>query len=467
MDVGEIEALGPALDGYLEEFGDCFGRVEPRGHLRTYVEGQLSDLPRKTVEPIALAAGVPPRTLQRFLSAARWDEGAMRDRVQRIVARDHAHPLAVGIFDETSHPKKGEKTPGVKRQYCGATGKTDNCAVTVHLAYATPDASDPSGCTGGFRALLDGGLFLPEDWAADRERCRAAGIPDDVVHRTKWRIALGLLDRAAGNGVALPWVTFDEGYGQAPEFLHALDDRGQSYVGEVPCCFTGWCDPPPVLHEEPRGDRRPGNPGGGGGRMGRPRKFPRLADGARAASSVEDLVRHSPAFAAQAWQTFHVKDTTKGPAVWRAKAAMFHPKRDGLPARAHWLVVAQNALDEAEVKYFASNAPPGTPPEVLLHVAFSRWPVERCFEDQKTELGMDHFEARNYTALIRHLAITAVTFLFLSRVRQGYQQRRGEKTGRLGRGGPDGVPGPHRRRRPDPRPVDGRGAAAGVLAAAG
>lgn len=465
MDAGEIEALGPALDQYLGEFGDCFGRVEPREHLRTYVEGQMSDLPRKTVEPIALAAGVPPRTLQQFLSAGTWDAGAMRDRLQQLVARDHAHPLAVGIIDETSYPKKGEKTPGVKRQYCGATGKTDNCAVTVHLGYATPDASDPSGSTGGFRALLDGELFLPEDWAADRERCRAAGIPDSVGHRTKWRIALGLLDRAAGNGVVLPWVTFDEGYGQAPEFLHALDDRGQLYVGEVPCCFTGWCDPPPVLHEEcrPRGGEA------GKGRTGRPRKFPRPADGAPAASSVEDLVRHSPAFASQPWQAFHVKDTTKGPAVWRAKAAPFYLKRDGLPTRAQWLVVAQNVLDEAEVKYFVSNAPPGTPPEVLLHVAFSRWPVERCFEDQKTELGMDHFEARNYTAMVRHLAVTAVTFLFLSRVRQS-RQRRGEKTGRTGRGGPerpDGVPGPHRRRRPDPRPVDGGGTAAAVPAAAG
>jgi hypothetical protein len=166
-----------------------------------------------------------------------------------------------------------------------------------------------------------------------------------------------------------------------------------------------------------------------------------------------------------------VKDTTKGPAVWRVRVAPFHLKRDGLPTRAHWLVVAQNVPDEGEVKYFASNAPAGTPLEVLLHVAFSRWPVERCFQDQKTELGMDHFEARNYTALMRHLAITAVTFLFLSRVRQAYRQgKRGGKTGRPGRGGPerpDGVPGPHRRRRPGPRPVDGRGAAAGVLAAAG
>jgi len=105
MDACEIEALGPTLDGYLQEFEDCFGRVEPREHLRTYMEGQLSDLPRKSIEPIALATGVPPRTLQQFLSAAKWQEGMMRDRLQQIVARDHAHPLAVGVFDETSFPK--------------------------------------------------------------------------------------------------------------------------------------------------------------------------------------------------------------------------------------------------------------------------------------------------------------------------------------------------------------------------
>jgi SRSO17 transposase len=145
MDADEIEALGPALDAYLSEFDDCFGRVEPRAHLRTYVAGQLSGLPRKSVEPIALAAGVPPRTLQQFLSDAKWQQGMMRDRLQQLVARDHADPLAVGLIDETSAPKKGDQTPGVQRQHCGATGKIDNCVVTVHLGYATG---------GGFHATL-------------------------------------------------------------------------------------------------------------------------------------------------------------------------------------------------------------------------------------------------------------------------------------------------------------------------
>jgi SRSO17 transposase len=420
MDADGIEALGPELDRYLSEFGDCFGRIEPRDHLLTYVCGQLSDLPRKSVEPIALAAGTPPRTLQHFLSDASWRQGMMRDRLQQIVARDHSHPLAVGVIDETSCAKKGEQTPGVKRQYCGATGKTDNCCVTVHLAYATPER---------FHAMLDGELFLPADWSDDRERCDAAGIPRDMVHRTKWRIALELLDRATANGVELPWLTFDEGYGCCPELLHALDDRGQSYVAEVPKTFTGWCVKPKLLHRE----HHPLD------RTGRPRTFPRLAESARPASTVQNLSDCSSAFTRQPWQTFHVKDTAKGPSVWQARIVPFHLKRDGLPTtRPHWLVVARNVMDPDEIKYFVSNAPAGTPAEVILHVAFGRWPVERCFQDQKTELGLDHFEVRNYQSLIRHLLITAVTFLFLSKVRH---DRRGEKSG------PDRVPGPRRRRR--------------------
>jgi SRSO17 transposase len=439
MDAKEIEALGPRLDRFLDEFNDCFGRVEPAAHLRTYVRGQFSDLPRKSIEPIALAADTPPRTLQQFLSAAHWQEGLMRDRLQEIVARDHAHPLAVGIFDETGYPKKGDQTPGVKRQYCGASGKTDNCAVTVHLGYATPD---------GFHALLDGELFLPQDWSADRERCQAAGIPDTMVHRTKWNIALELLDRAVANGVRFPWLTFDEGYGQAPEFLHELDDRGQSYVAEVPACFTGWCKRPPLLHREHHARDS----------MGRPRTFPRLAAAAPTASAVADLCRHSPAFTGQSWQTFHVKDTAKGPAVWRVKVAPLHLKRNGLPTRPHWLIIAQNVLNELEVKYFVSNAPPGIPMEVMLHVAFCRWPVERCFQDQKTELGMDHFEVRNYRSLMRHLTITAVSFLFLADFRR---KHRGEKTG------PDDLPDSRRRRRDDSRATDARQPSAELFAAAG
>jgi SRSO17 transposase len=131
MDAAEIRSLQPRLRKFLRQFDDCFARRDTRQHLRTYVDGQLSDLPRKSVEPIAMAADVPPRTLQQFLNSFVWDQEQMVDVLQLRVARNHTSDRSIGILDETACPKKGDRTPGVQRQWCGATGKTDNCIVTV------------------------------------------------------------------------------------------------------------------------------------------------------------------------------------------------------------------------------------------------------------------------------------------------------------------------------------------------
>ena len=184
--VQQLRKLRPRLRQFLKRFDDCFPRKDTRAHLPVYVSGQLSDIPEKSVEPIAINAGVPVRTLQEFLSQHAWDHDKARDRLQQIVRDEHAGPNAIAVFDETSDVKKGDKTPGVQRQWCGAVGKTENCIVTVHLAYARD----------GFHCLLDGELFLPESWSDDRDRCREAGIPDDMVYRPKWKIALELYDRA-------------------------------------------------------------------------------------------------------------------------------------------------------------------------------------------------------------------------------------------------------------------------------
>ena len=130
MDSAEIRRLKPKLRKYLQEYGDCFGRKDTRGHLTTYVAGQLSKLDRKSVEPIALAAGVAPRTLQQFLNFLEWDQEQLIDTLQWRVARDHTSQRSIGLIDETSCAKKGDKTPGVQRQWCGATGKKDNCVTT-------------------------------------------------------------------------------------------------------------------------------------------------------------------------------------------------------------------------------------------------------------------------------------------------------------------------------------------------
>lgn len=389
MEAADVLDVGKRLHLFMGEFDECFGRPEPADHAERYVRGQQLNLPRKSMEPMADEAGIDPRALQKFLGQHRWDHRLMTTRLQQAVMRDHAHPQAIGIVDESSFAKKGDKTPGVHRQHCGSTGKIDNCVVTTHLAYATPD---------GFHTLLSSALFLPEEWSNDRERCRDAGIPNDLVHRTKWEIALELHQEARTNGVHFAWLTADEFYGRPVEFHLELSRRGQNYVLEVPRNFWGWCRKPELLHKDHHG------------LTGRKLKAKNPS-----VSTVENLAAHSPAFGKSPWVQFLIKEGEKGPVVWEAKAAPFYLKdQDGLPTRAHLLIVARNVQNPEEVKYFVSNAPANTPLTTLLAVAFARWHVERCFQDQKTELGMGHFEVRNYTSLVRHLTLTAVSFLFLA-----------------------------------------------------
>jgi SRSO17 transposase len=417
MDADTVLQIKPALAQYLHEFDGCFGRVTARRHLDTYMLGQLGPLKRKSIEPMADASGTPPRTLQEFLGLYRWDESAMRDRLQQRVAQRHGHPHSVGIIDETSFVKKGDQTAGVQRQHCGAVGKQENCVVSVHLGYATPE----------FHTLLDGELYLPKDtWGADRERCRDAGIPDTVVYRSKWQIGVEQLDRARGNGVRFAWLTFDEGYGGKPPFLRELDRRGQNYVAEIPKSFRVWTRPPEVLYRaHEQAEAHPG----------RPRKLPRLKVKNNPTVEVRNVATYSPMFRRDEGQNYRVKDGSKGPMVWQVRRIrVWLEDENGLPTAPHILLVARNVLHPEEVKYFLSNAPQDTPTETLLLVAFSRWKIERMFEDGKGELGMNHFEVRKYLSLRRHLILSCVSYQFLA---EFHQEHRGEKSR------PDGLPGLH------------------------
>ncbi|MEP0060207.1 IS701 family transposase [Rhodopirellula bahusiensis] len=405
MDVDDLEQLEDRLDAYLARFGDCFGRSDTRAHLTTYVRGQLSDLDAKSVEPIALQAGTPVRTLQEFLAQHRWNEDALRRRLIHIVRDEHVTANTVAIIDETSDVKKGDKTPGVQRQWCGKVGKQENCIVTVHLAAATED----------FHCMVDGELFLPESWSNDRQRCAAAGIPDEMVYRPKWQIALELLDRSEGEGIVFPWLTADEGYGGKPGFLEGLASRDQKFVLEVPRTFSVWEKPPEVTEQPYRK----------GGR-GRGRKTPRIKSGESLPRSVETVFWHGEAMKAKRWKRYRVKDGEKGPIIWEAKRVRVTLKgSDGLPGMSLWLVVARNVLD-GELKFFVSNASQFTSMAMLLQVAFQRWRVERCFEDQKQEVGLDCYEGRRYLGLKRHLIITSLSYLFLSQTcQQAWEKKYG------------------------------------------
>jgi SRSO17 transposase len=414
MDGDQIRAIEPLLREYVNRFSECFARRDTAAHFPRYVEGQLSDLQRKSVEPMALAMNVPVRTLQEFLSQHKWDHEAMRDRLQQIVRDEHGGGASgdgsagetIGIIDETSAVKKGDKTPGVQRQHCGAIGKQENCIVLVNLALARGD----------FHCLLDGELFLPKSWSDDRPRCQAAGIPGEMVYRPKSEIALEQYRQATSNGLVFDWLTFDEWYGAKPEFLRALDQETQKFVAEVPKNFRAWIDPPRVTN-------RPFHKG----KRGRGRKTPRIVAGEPKLQTVEQLAARHPALSDQDWQRWRVKDTQKGPVVWEVKHTLVVVKDErGLPGATYHLVVARNAAHPEEVKYFISNAPPQTQLETLLRVAFSRWRIERCYEDQKGEIGLTHFEGRRYVGLKRHLMLSCVSYLFLAKVRHSL---RGKKSG--------------------------------------
>jgi SRSO17 transposase len=398
----QLQALAPALTRFLEPFLFCCAYTQTFGHLGTYVHGLLSDLPRKSVEPIALKAGTPVRTLQEFLKDHDWDAGRVRERLQHQAAAllptlPDDDLGTVGLIDETSARKQGVNTPGVGRQYLGCLGKVENGIVTVHLGVSR----------GTYHSLLDFELYLPKDWSDDRRRCREAGIPDDVVYRPKWQIALEELDRAKGQGVPLDWLTFDEEYGKSPGFVAGLDERQLPFVGEVPKSFS-------CLAVTRRG-RPPA-----AGTKGRP---------------AAEVVRSASAFRGQAWRVLRLARRTLEDQVWRVKAArVWLSSAAGWSAGTYWLIWASNDTT-GEEKFFLSNAPEETAVEVLVRVAFRRACVEHSFRVCKSELGFSHFEGRNYGALLRHMSLCLVALAFVA----GHTERL--RGGKCGGDGGAGVPG--------------------------
>ena len=272
--------------------------------------------------------------------------------------------------------KKGDKTPGVQRQYLGCVGKVANAVVTVHLAVAH----------GAFKALLDSELYLPESWDTDRQRCREADIPDDVRYRSKWLIGLELIAKTETNGWKFDWLTFDEWYGGKPEFLLILDLAGMQYVGEVPKTFS--CRP-----------------------------------GRSQTSMSAEAVFFRPGVKQREARSFRLQQQTGPPAVWQAKVVDVALGQDRRPR--HRLLMARNR-ETGEIKYFISRTRRRVHVRRLLAVAFTRWNVEHVFRVGKSEVGLTHFEARSYVSLKRHLALCLVVVAFVA---LHTMRLRGEKSG--------------------------------------
>jgi SRSO17 transposase len=375
----EIADLGPVFAGYLKRFRDCFPQKRVAAHFDTFCRGLLSDMPRKSVEPIALESGTAVRTLQEFLATTQWDHEHARDRLQQrlaaVVADLPDDDLGtVGVIDETSCQKWGDQTPGVQRQYLGCVGKIDNGIVTVHIGVAK----------GTFQALLDADLYLSESWADDRPRCRNAGIPDDVGYRAKWRIALDQWIRLIDNGMSFDWLTFDEGYGSKVPFLWVLGMFGQKFVAEVPVNFTV---------------RRSAE-----GRAGRADEF-------------------QPAYHTEGWERFRIERKTQPKQVWRARSL-----RVWVAEGWHQLVTAVNEAT-GEVKFFVTNAVE-EPLSRVLQVAFRRATIEHAFRLAKQEAGLMHYEGRHYVGLVRHLVMALVVLGFVAEQTQRLRVNGGVKVQR-------------------------------------
>ena len=406
MTADQIRSLQPELAALLETFRPYLGRASNFGHLLAYVLGLTADLKRKSIEPIALAAGAAVRTLQEFLSFLDWNHEAANDHLHRLVMDRHASDRAIGVLDASGHAKQGRMTPGVARQWCGESGKIDNCVVGQHLLYSDNHPSNP------FNGALSSDLFLPKAWDEDAERRKKAHIPDEVRHRPKWRMALDQLKQAIGHGVRFWFTVFDEDYGKVPAFWFELDAMGQQAIGEVPANFHVFAKRPAYRSQQK----------------------------AHRAKRVDNLCRFSPLFREQPWQRVTVRQATRGPIVWEVKMARVHlvvarPRPSRPTDRQYALIIARHA-DTGEIKYFVSNAAAGVPLSDLLTAAFARWQIELWFERAKQEAGLGAFEVRTYRSLLRHWFCSRLAMYFLA---AQTQRLRGEKSGdHAGTGGGGG-----------------------------
>jgi SRSO17 transposase len=340
----------------------CFSNASVRRHGRAYVLGLLSHTERKNSWWLAEFAGdASPDGMQRLLNFSPWDEDACRDAVRRYAVRHLGDPGAVLAVDETGFLKKGRMSAGVARQYTGTAGRVENCQVGVFLAYVTPD---------GARALVDRELYIPEKWAQDRDRCKAAGIGDDVKFATKPKLAEAMIGRAVKAGVPFKWVTGDEAYGGNPKLREYLEEEEIPYVLAVACNAV----------------------------------VPTAA-GAKRADEMAELVP------AAAWQRLSCADGSKGPRLYDwALAATDSPR--------HWLLVRRSLQPgekgDIELAFYRCWSPRPVTLAELAAVAGARWGVEDCLAEAKNEAGLDHYQVRRYRAWYRHTTLSMLAHAFLA-----------------------------------------------------
>jgi len=388
------------LKGFHEQFTDCFHRSESREHFYNYMAGQFSDLDRKSIEPIALAVkDGNVRAMQRFVSIAQWDDDNILSKYRSLVNDDLGSQDGALVFDESGFLKKGQNSVGVARQYCGTAGKVDNCQVGVFAAYVSEH-----GYT-----MIDKRLFVPEQWFSDeyRQRREKCNLPEDIVFQTKPQLAAEMLSTISSEKV-LPfkYVLADSIYGASPEFIEAVEDLpGITYLVSVKKKTRCWLKRPMTISKQYRW----------GGKV---RTKTVLADIESKPMTVYELAKNINDYF---WYRRQVSEGTKGPIVYEFTRRQVILSTSGLPEKPVWLLIRRTIGDNPEYSYFTSNASASTRLKTLIWLSGLRWAIEQCFEESKTELGMDHYEVRKFVGWHHHIltCMLAHFFLWHLKVRMG------------------------------------------------
>lgn len=379
---------------FLALFASLFSRSEPREQMRKYVRGLLGAAARKNGWQLAEQAGdaVPDR-MQRLNYRAAWDADQARDILRDYTREQLGDPEGVGILDETGFVKKGTCSVGVKRQYSGTAGRTENCQIGVFLAYATPNG----------QTLLDRRLYLPEDWCADQERRKKANVPKEVAFQTKPALGLGMLHAAWAAEVPMRWVTGDAIYGDSPTLRRGIDEAGRWYVLGVTSTTPVWVTRPAVAIPPWSG-------------KGRRAVKPQVADAAPDWMTVASAIATLPA---SSWHRITLKEGEKGAITYGWARMRVVERVEGLPGRSLWVLARRSVTDPTDIKYFLSNAPTSITLPTLARVASIRFAVEQCFEEAKGENGLDEYEVRLWQSWYRHvtLAMMAHAWLTVQRAR--------------------------------------------------
>ena len=383
---------------YVEHMASTLGHADRRTPFRSYCRGLILPGERNSVEPIA--ARVEPRRVQgahqslhHFVANADWSQEDLLRRVRTFVvaAIEKSGRISAWIVDDTGFPKKGVHSVGVARQYCGQLGKQDNCQIAVSLSVANEHASLPIA----FR------LYLPEDWAADPVRRERAGVPEDVVFKTKPQIALDQIKAARAEGVPEGVVLADAGYGTNTAFRTALTRMGVTYVVGVQSSARLW---PPGSGPLP--------PKAWSG-QGRPPTLMRR-DAQNQPQSAEQLAK---SLSPDAWRDVVWREGVDKPLHSRFAVLRVRPAhRDywrSQPYPEEWLLVEWPQGESAPTKYWLSTLPADTDIETLVATAKMRWRIERDYQELKQELGLDHYEGRGWRGFHHHMALCVAAYGFL------------------------------------------------------